>query len=183
VTAEKVLLTFDGLNLANYDNGVGQLDVLVNGQLVVDIPAGLNHLSGSGNFASYSHVLVNFGPFDITSMVQKGNTIVFQDPLRIHNGQAFNGHIRNVKIVQGSTVLLSEPRNRLVAPSFSVTYKFSNPPLVLASFVTPSIAGSSGQTVAFTATFTAFGIVMPKMMFRTRGADPRAGSNASSNLF
>ena len=42
-----VLLTFNGYDLAYVENGVGWLAVLVNGQLVADIPAGLNHLTGT----------------------------------------------------------------------------------------------------------------------------------------
>ncbi len=50
----RVLLTFTGSELDDFDNGVGQLNVLVNSQLLVDIPAGLNHLTGSGDYDSYN---------------------------------------------------------------------------------------------------------------------------------
>src|SRR5437879_13468512 len=72
-----VLLTFNGFDLDDFDNGVGQLDVLVNGQLVADIPAGLNHLTGTGDYKPYQGVAVDFGPFDITSLLVTGqNTIL-----------------------------------------------------------------------------------------------------------
>ena len=59
VTTTPVKLTFQGFDLDDFDNGVGQLQVLVNGNLVVDIPAGLNHLSGSGDFTPYRNTWVN----------------------------------------------------------------------------------------------------------------------------
>ena len=43
-----VLLTFNGYDLGNIDNGLSQLAVLVNGQLVMDVPASLDHLTGTG---------------------------------------------------------------------------------------------------------------------------------------
>ncbi|OLB45857.1 hypothetical protein AUI07_06435, partial [archaeon 13_2_20CM_2_53_6] len=43
-----VLLTFNGYDLGNIDNGLSQLAVLVNGQLAMDVPASLDHLTGTG---------------------------------------------------------------------------------------------------------------------------------------
>jgi len=65
-------LTFTGFAVDDFDNGIGQLDVLVNGQLVVDLPAGLNHLTGTGDYQPYENAIVNFGPFDITNLVVDG---------------------------------------------------------------------------------------------------------------
>src|SRR2546428_370280 len=48
--AKPVLLRFSGFDLDDFDNGVGQFQVFVNGHQVVDIPAGLNHLSGTGDY-------------------------------------------------------------------------------------------------------------------------------------
>jgi len=42
-----VLLTFNGYDLGNIDNGLSQLAVLVNGQLAMDVPASLDHLTGT----------------------------------------------------------------------------------------------------------------------------------------
>jgi PKD repeat protein len=143
-------LSFDAFNMDDFQNGVGQLNVLVNGQLAVDIPAGVNHLTGTGEYAPYDHKWISFGPFDITSMVVRGeNTIVFMDSLTSHNGL-----VRNVKIVQGNAVLLSAERTRMIGPRFAVTYTFSNPPLVLTSFTASTSNPSVGQRVTFTAAFT-----------------------------
>jgi len=125
-----VLLTFNGFELDDFDNGVGQLQVLVNGQLVVDIPAGLNHLTGSGDFDAYD-TNVFFGPFDITSFVVPGrNSIRFTDP----NPFDHFGIVSNVTIVQDGSALLHVSRGRGVDHSFSFSYTFSSPALTLTSF-------------------------------------------------
>ncbi len=126
------------------------MNVLVNGQIVVDIPAGLNHLTGTGEFDPYEDTWVSFGPFDITSIVTQGkNSIVFRDPLTSHTGL-----IKNVTIIQGTTVLLSAPKTRFISPTSSATYTFSNPPLVLTSFTVSNPTPSVDEDVTFTATFT-----------------------------
>src|SRR6266581_2175518 len=150
-TGNPILLTFSGRDLDDFENGIGQLQVLVNGHLVVDIPAGLNHLSGSGDYAPYEDKWIRFGPFDITSFVVQGqNTILFMDP---QTADHF-GLIRNVTIVQGDTVLLQVARARGIFLGFSVTYTFSNPPLVLTGFTVSDSGPAAGQNVTFTATYT-----------------------------
>ena len=64
------------------------------------------------------------------------------------------GLIRNVTIVQGDTVLLQVARARGIFPGFSVTYTFSNPPLVLTGFTVSDSGPAAGQNVTFTATYT-----------------------------
>jgi hypothetical protein len=150
-TGTAVLLTFSGFNLDDFDNGVGQFQVFVNGNSVVDIPAGLNHLTGSGDFAPYTDTWVKFGPFDITSFVVQGqNTIVFRDPTSFDHF----GLVRNVTIIQGTTILLQVHGAKIVSPGHSVTYTFSNPPLVLTSFTVSASFPTVGQSVTFTAAFT-----------------------------
>jgi hypothetical protein len=150
-TVQPVLLTFQGFDLDDFDSGVGQLQVFVNGHLVVDIPAGLNHLTGSGDYAPYYNTWINFGPFDITSFVVQGqNTVLFMDPQTTFHF----GLVKNVTVVQGNTVLLHVERARGVFPGFSVKYTFSNPPLVLRSFTASTSTATEGQAVTFTATYT-----------------------------
>jgi len=135
----------------DFDNGVGQLQVYVNGHLVVDIPAGLNHLTGTGDYTPYTNRWVKFGPFDITSFVIQGqNTIVFSDPTIFDHF----GLVRNVTIVQGNTVLLHVPGARGVYPGHSVAYTFSIPPLVITSFTASTRTATVDQVVTFTATYT-----------------------------
>jgi hypothetical protein len=149
-TGNPVLLTFKGFNLDDFDNGVGQFQVLVNGHLVADIPAGLNHLTGSGDYAPYQNTWVGFGPFDITGFVVQGqNTIMFRDPLSDHEGL-----VKNVTITQGNVVLLHVRGAREVEPGSSVTYTFSIPPLVLTSFTASNSRPAVGQDVTLTATYT-----------------------------
>jgi hypothetical protein len=151
-TGNPVLLTFSAFNVDDFENGVGQLQVFVNGHLVVDIPAGSNHLTGSGDFAPFSDTWVKFGPFDITRFINQGqvqNTIVFTDPLSSHFGL-----VRNVTITQGSTILLHVHRPSAVFPGHDTTYTFSIPPLVLTSFTVSSSSPTVGQSVTFIATYT-----------------------------
>jgi len=110
---------------------VGQLNVLVNGQLVVDVPAGLNHLTGTGDFDAYD-TITNFGPFDITNFVVSGqNTILFKDPTSFDHF----GVVSNIVITQDGSFLLNAPRARGVFPAFAFSYTFSNPALRVTSFV------------------------------------------------
>src|SRR5207244_11749697 len=109
LSTPRVLLTFRAFELDDFDNGVGELQVFVNGHLLVDIPAGLNHLTGTGDYTPYTNRWVKFGPFDITSFVIQGqNTIVFSDPTIFDHF----GLVRNVTIVQCNTVLLLVPGAR-----------------------------------------------------------------------
>jgi hypothetical protein len=150
-TGAPVLLTFQGFDLDDFDNGVGQLQVSVNGHLVVDIPSGINHLTGSGDYAPYDNVWVNFGPFDITSFVVQGqNTVLFKDP---QTSDHF-GLVKNVTIVQGNIVLLHVERARGVFPEFSFSYTFSNPPLMIKDFTASNPSTSDLRIVTLTATYT-----------------------------
>src|SRR2546430_1816575 len=124
-----VLLTFTGFDFDDFDSGVGQLNVLVNGQLLVDIPAGLNHLTGTGDYRPYESTVVNFGPFDITSFVVDGqNSILFRDPTPFDH----YGIVSNVTIVQDNSLLLHVLRPRGVHPTLSFSYTFSSQPLTVA---------------------------------------------------
>jgi hypothetical protein len=150
-SAKPILLSFKGFDLDDYDNGVGQLQVFVNGHLAVDIPAGLNHLTGSGDFYNYTDRVIGFGPFDITSYVVNGqNNVTFADL----DPQDHFGIIFDVSIVQGTTVLLHVPRFAPVFPDYSVTYTFSIPPLVITSFTVSNLNPVENQNVTFTATYT-----------------------------
>lgn len=154
-------MTFSAFNVDDFDNGVGQLQVIVNGNLVVDIPAGLNHLTGSGDFTPYANTWIKFGPFDITSFVVQGqNTIVFKDPLSSHLGL-----VRNVTIVQGNTVLLHVVRASPVFPGHSATFTFSIPPLVITSFTFSPANVIVDQPETFTVTYTG-GTAPFKCLFR-----------------
>jgi hypothetical protein len=150
-TGAPVLLTFSVFDADDFENGVGQLQVFVNGHLVADIPAGVNHLSGSGDYAPFDHIWVNLGPFDITSFVVTGqNTILFMDPQTSDHFAL----VKNVTISQGNTLLLHVERARGVFPGFSFSYTFSNPPLMLKSFTASTTSPLEGQAVTFTATYT-----------------------------
>jgi PKD repeat protein len=150
VTGNPVLLTFQAFDVDDFENGVGQLQVLVNGHLVVDLPAGLNHLTGSGDYKPYESQWVNFGTFDITSFVVPGeNTIVFMNPLTSH--QAL---VRNINITQGDVTLLFEKHTFSISHSRSLTLTFSSPPLGVTSFTVAPTPVVQGVTVTFTATFT-----------------------------
>src|SRR5260370_12548136 len=147
----KTTLTFAGFDLDDFENGVGQFQVLVNGQLVADIPAGVNQLTGSGDFGPTDNVWVNFGPFDISSFVVQGqNTVVIRDP---QTSDHF-GRVRNLMIMQGDALLLNASRNRGIDTELTVTYTFSNPLLVLTGFSASSTTFSTEQSVGFTASFT-----------------------------
>jgi len=150
-TGQPVLLTFQAFDIDDFENGTGQLQVFVNGHLVVDLPSGLNHLSGSGDYAPYDNTWINFGPFDITSFVVQGqNTILFTDP---QTSDHF-GLVKNVTVIQGNTVLLHVARARGVFPGFSFSYTFSNPPLMLKDFTASNTSVMEGQAVTFTASYT-----------------------------
>jgi hypothetical protein len=150
-TGTPVLLTFSVFDADDFENGVGQLQVFVNGHLVADIPAGVNHLSGSGDYAPFDNTWVKLGPFDITSFVVTGqNTVLFMDPQTSDHFAL----VKNVTIVQGNTLLLHVERARGVFPGFSFSYTFSNPPLMLKAFTVSTTSPVEGQAITFTATYT-----------------------------
>lgn len=143
-------LTFTGFNLDDFDNGIGQLQVLVNGQLVADIPAGVNQLTGSGDFNAYADTTVVFGPFDITALLVNGqNTVTFVDPLSAHEGI-----VRNVRIVQETSTLLNVRFGSEVSPGHSTTYTFSVPPLTVTGLGFSNATPVANHAVVFSATFS-----------------------------
>jgi PKD repeat protein len=146
VTGTTTQLTFDAFDIDDFSNGVGQLSVLVNGHLVVNIPTGQ---TGSGDYKPYDDIWVHFGPFDITSFIVPGeNTIVFMNPLTSHDGL-----VRNINITQGSTTLLFERRAHEISPTRSFSLTFSNPPLAIISYTINPLPAVQGVTETFTATF------------------------------
>lgn len=149
----KTTLSFSAFDMDDFDNGVGQLQVFVNGAQVVDIPAGLNGLTGTGDFNAYFATWVNFGPFDITNFVVDGqNSVSFTD---LDPADHF-GIVSNVEVDQGSTVLLHVLRFAGIDSTdpLTVIYTFSNPPLVLASFTPSSTTPVAGQSITFTAAYS-----------------------------
>ena len=146
----KTTLTFAGFDLDDFENGLGQFQVLVNDHVVAEIPAGVNKLTGSGDYGPYHDVWVNFGPFDVTSFVVQGqNTVVIRDPQTIRHF----GRVKDLVIAQSDTVLLNAPRSRGIHPGFTVTYTFSNPPLISTALSTSSTALTVGEQVTFTGTY------------------------------
>jgi hypothetical protein len=149
LSGQAVQLTFQGFDLGDFDNGVGQLQVLVNGHLVVDIPAGLNHLTGTGDYKPYADKWVSFGPFDITNFVVQGkNTIVFLSPPPGHSGL-----IKNI-LIKGNTVLLHVMGASSVSLHRSATFTFSNPPLTVTGFNAAPTNSRQNQVFTFTASYT-----------------------------
>jgi hypothetical protein len=152
----RVLLSFSGFDVDDWDNGVGQLQVFVNGNLVVDIPAGLNGLTGSGDFQLYDNVNINFGPFDITSYLTNGqNTILFKDA----NPSDHFAVVSNVVIKQDGNTLLKQSRSRGVYPAFSFSYTFAFPlgPTTSISTSITSLAISGNQPLLYSAAYTGSG--------------------------
>jgi hypothetical protein len=140
-------LTFQGFDIDDCDNGVGQLTVIVNGNFVVNLPP---CIVSTGDNAAFANKFVSFGPFDITSFVVQGqNTIVFKSPPPGHFGL-----VKNVTITQGDTLLLRVSGARFVTLFHPVTFTFSNPPLVLTSFTASPATTSQDSPVTLTATFT-----------------------------
>ena len=148
-TKGALTLSFRGSDLDDFDNGVGQLQVLVNGQLVADVPAGVNNLSGSGDFAPYAETSVNFGPFDITNFTVDGqNTIMFQSPPPGHYGE-----VKRISITQDGALILSVRDTQAVSLSQSASFTFSLPALVITSLSASGNNPSTGEPVTFTASY------------------------------
>jgi PKD repeat protein len=147
VTGASFSLTFQAFDADDFENSVGQLDVWLNGNLVVNIPGGQ---TGSGDFAAYTNTWISFGPFDLTNLMLQGtNNITFSDPLASHETQ-----VRHVKIVSGGQTILNFPGTREIDPTESLTILFSNPPLHLSSFTASPVPVVEGHIVTFTATYT-----------------------------
>jgi PKD repeat protein len=145
-TAKPVLLTFQGFDIDDFDNGVGQLQVFVNGHLVVNVPPG----TGTGDNSFYTNEWVSFGPFVITNDVVQGqNNITFVSPAPGHFGL-----VKNVTITQNNVVLLHVRGVQFVSLFHQVKFTFSIPPLVLTSFVVSNAAPATDQSVTFTAAYT-----------------------------
>jgi parallel beta-helix repeat protein len=173
-TTKPVLLSFQGFNLDDFDNGVGQLQIQVNGVNVTDIP----HFPGTGDYASYTNKWISFS-IDITSFVHLGqNTIVFLSPPPGHDGL-----IRNVTIIQGNTILLHVQGARSVSLDRSVKFTFSNPTLVITSFTISTTTPSKDQKVTFTATYTG-GTAPFTCVFRFGDGESRSvpGNNGSCSV-
>ena len=147
VSGQAVVLTFQGFEIDDCDNGVGQLTVLVNDKFVASLPP---CTVSNGDNPAFTNQFASFGPFDITSFVVQGeNTIVFMSPPPGHFSL-----VKNVTITQGDTVLLGVPGARFVNGSHSTTFTFSNPPLVVKNYTVNPIPVIKDATVTFTATFT-----------------------------
>ncbi len=145
----KVVVTFEAYDAEDFFKGVGTLDARLNGTLVVNVPAGLFQLPGTGHYAPLAKVWASLGPFDVTNMVQLGtNTLVFSNPLQSHITL-----IRNVKVVTGDgTVLLDKADVGQVGPRDTYTLRFSLPTLTVASLaISPDLVYNTEER-----TFTAF---------------------------
>jgi len=149
-SANRILLTFNAFDADQYVNGVGELDVKINGHLVVNIPGGLLHLTGSGSFAPYNERWVAFGSFDISSFVIPGaNILTFTNPLDDHASL-----VRNVTITLNDQPLFLSQRTSQIYPGHGLRLVFPSQPLIFTELTsTPSII-FQGQRVTFTATFT-----------------------------
>jgi hypothetical protein len=138
VTITPVMLFFQAQAPQSPARGPGLIQVFVNGQHVVDVTPGM---------VSFT----SFGPLDITAFVILGgqNNVTFVNP----QTNQFD-LVKNVTLTQGSASLLHVTKVRSVSPGASLTYTFSVPALVLASFTASSTHLSVGQESTFTATFT-----------------------------
>ena len=147
VSGQRIMLTFQAFDIDDCDNNIGQLNVLVNNNLVVNLPP---CPQANGDNSDFMNKFVSFGPFDITSFVVQGeNTLVFDTPPPGHFGLIFN-----VTISQGDTVLLHVKGPRFVGANHPVSLTFSNPPLTVTSFTVSPAPVVEGAAVTFTATFT-----------------------------
>jgi hypothetical protein len=91
-----------------------------------------------------------FGPFDITALLVNGqNTVTFVDPLSAHEGS-----VRNVRIVQETSILLNLRFGSEVSPGHSTTYTFSVPPLTITGLTFSTANPVANHGVVFTATFS-----------------------------
>src|SRR2546422_1692596 len=149
-SGNRYLLRFNAFDADQYVNGVGELDVKINGHLVVNIPGGLLHLTGSGSYAPYNERWVAFGSFDISSFVIPGaNILTFTNPLDDHASL-----VRNVTITLNDQPLFLSQRTSQIYPGHGLRLVFPSQPLIFTELTsTPSII-VQGQRVTFTATFT-----------------------------
>jgi len=145
-----MLLTFSAFDADQFVKGVGELDVRVNGNLVVNIPAGLIHLTGTGSFAPFNERWVFFGPFDITgSIIPGANTITFTNPLDDHASR-----VRNVTITSNDQLLLSFRGTSSITPDHGLRLIFLSAPLVFASLTVSPSSVVVGEETTFTAAYT-----------------------------
>src|SRR5207244_10182487 len=110
VSANPILLRFLAFNPTGSANP-GQLNVMLNGKTVANL-----HLT-TNKFVSFS--------FDITSLVQSSNTLVFTNP------DSHAEVVAYITVIQGSAVFLNITGTRGVPSTHSVTFTFSNTPLKL----------------------------------------------------
>ncbi|HEV2119762.1 MAG TPA: PKD domain-containing protein [Candidatus Bathyarchaeia archaeon] len=147
VTGKAVMLTFQAFDIDDCDNGVGQLNVSVNGHMIVNLPP---CIPGGKDNSAFENKFVSFGPFDITAFVVQGmNTVQFTSPPPGHFAL-----VKNVTVTQGNTILLHVNGARFVTGDHPATFTFSNPPLVVTSYTVNPTPVIQGATVTFTATFT-----------------------------
>ena len=147
-TGQPFLLTFQAFNFSGFHNGIGPFTVLVNGHVVANFP-GHGFVSSSSTVVFGTDKWVTLGPFDITAFVIPGqNNVTFVNTFGIRFSL-----VRQVMVMQGSTVFLDFKGPRFISPTRSLILTFSNPPLVITSF---SVIGNlvTNNTVTFTATYT-----------------------------
>ena len=158
---QPILLTFQAFNFTAFHNGIGPLQVLVNGKVVVTFPFVRSATILNPDSAPGANQFISLGPFDITAFVVQGqNNITFLNP----TASRFS-LIKNVAITQGSTIFLKVSSARSISSSHSVTFTFSNPPLTIKSFTVSNNNPFAEQDVTFTATFTG-GTAPFKCLFR-----------------
>jgi len=142
-------LRFASFDLDDFSNGIGQLQIFINGQLAIDIPAGVNHLSGSGDYPGYDNQFVSFGPFNVTIFLVDGqNTITLVDPLHYYFDSIYN-----LTIAEGDSVLLHIFWTG-VSPGHSSTFTFSGSPIVVTSFTSSPASQTVNQPATLTVTYT-----------------------------
>jgi PKD repeat protein len=147
---QHVDLTFQAFDCDDYENGIGQLDVLVNGVAIVNIPAGLHHLTGSGDYLPYMDTRVTIGPIDIGAHLISGtNTIVFRNPLDNHECE-----VSHILIQSNGKTLLNSTNTREVEPNEPLTLTFSNPPLEITSLTITPTTVNKADKVTVTASYT-----------------------------
>jgi PKD repeat protein len=174
--APKVTLFFQANDADDYENGIGELDVHVNGHLVASVPASLFQLNGTGEYTPFVNTWADLGPFDISNFVVTGtNSIVFSDPLGSH--VSWIGPVRLFS--SGSLILVYQPPVGKVNATQSVTLNFSNPPLKLSAFNVAPVQVFNTEERTFTANYT--GGIGPFTCIFEFGDRGRAVVNSTTN--